>query len=144
MSGRGSPLESGQVAPSASLYLVPSLKMWPTSMHGLNTSGPVTYRCGHLEAGSWHGPDSLSFCTQPYEPHIHTTGDMSGPNREPLGQCMASGGYWGIVKKADLKHAGTAEKWFWLWGEDGPGASAGVHIRLPVNVWEYTDEERIY
>lgn len=106
-------------------------------LHGKNK----TYSEAHLEWKGYicNGRDELAYCTQVYKsPHIHTAGHPSLGNRRPPLTTSASGGYWGSVKCSDLRHVGVVEKWFWIWGEWGPGADAGVYLCVNVNQWEYT------
>jgi hypothetical protein len=104
-------------------------------LHGFNRTDnkEVTYENGHLENDMYFlGPQYLTACTGATWPHVHASGNA-----------QASGGYWISVPIGELRHVGTRRKMFWTW-RDLPCGNGGVNFFATVNVWEYTDRDRIY
>jgi len=104
-------------------------------LHGYSNADdkPVIHTGAHLEhAHIGDDAPQMSCCVHPYKPHVRDDGTM-----------CASGGYWLAINPADLTHAGTREKEFWAW-RSRPCANGGITFSAEVNVWEYTDIERIY
>ncbi len=104
-------------------------------LHGYSNADdkPVIHTGAHLEQGHrWYDTPHMACCVHPYKPHVRNDGSM-----------CASGGYWLAIDPADLTHAGTREKELWAW-RLRPCGNGGVTFSAEVNVWEYTDLDRVY
>lgn len=94
--------------------------------------GGVCYQNGRMDESRWE-TDRMALCTKPYIPHIHPELTVS-----------TSGGYWVAADNAQLIHEGTREVMFWTWGHNGACGGGGVHFTATVNLWRYTDTDKVY